>query len=139
MEEILQSLYAGFPVLIIHFVTTIIILVVATFIYIKTTPHLEFELIKEGNVAAAISLSGVLLGLAVPLAFCLAGSMSVYDLVIWGVAILAVQLITYYIIDHLFLFRGISKSIKKQEFAPVIFLVGVKLSVAAISAAAITG
>lgn len=137
MDAILQSLYTGLPVLIMHFIATILILVLTVMFYIRLTPLHEFELIKEGNVTAAISASGALLGFAVPLAFCMASSINIYDIIIWGAAILIIQLITYFIID--FLLQNIAESIKKQEMAPVIFLVAVKLTVGFISAAAIAG
>lgn len=137
MDAVIQSFLSGFPVLISHFTATFLVFVAASFIYTIVTPHHETKLIKQGNVSAAISLGGVLLGLSIPLAFCLAGSINVFDIIVWGSVTLALQLIVYFVID--FFLRGISKSIEKDELAPSLFLVSVKLSVAFINAAAIAG
>ena len=42
-------------------------------IYVRITPYREFALIRAGNVAAAASLSGALLGFVIPLASAMRG------------------------------------------------------------------
>ena len=37
-------------------------------IYVRVTPYNEIALIREGNMAASISLSGALIGFVLPLA-----------------------------------------------------------------------
>lgn len=138
LNSVLESIGAGLPVFLLHFAVTIAVLAVAVFIYIHITPHHELEVIRQdNNVAAAVSLSAAVLGLALPLAFCLSGSVSVWDIVLWGGCILCIQLATYFVIDRML--RGISENIHKQRLAPVIFLAAVKLAVAGINAAAISG
>ena len=137
MESVVQSLLAGFPILITHFLTTLLVFIAASLIYILITPHQEFKLIKDGNKSAALSIGGALLGLSIPLAVCLAGSVNTYDIVIWGSVTLGIQLTVYFIID--LLVRGISVSIQNDNLAPTIFLVSAKLSIALLNAAAIAG
>ena len=48
------------------------------------TPHPEFTLIRQGNVAAAISLGGAIVGYTVPLAKAVSQSESISDLLVWG-------------------------------------------------------
>mgnify|MGYP003875383087 FL=1 len=38
------------------------------FIYLRLTPYDEFKLIREGNIAAALSLAGALLGFVLTIA-----------------------------------------------------------------------
>ena len=137
MEAVLQSLYSGLPILIIHFITTILIFSFAASVYMRITPNHEIDLINEGNIAAAISIGGAILGLAIPMAFCLASSINVYDIVIWGLVILFIQIITYYILD--FVLKGISQKIKKGEVAPVLLVAFIKISIGMMTAAAISG
>jgi len=138
MESVVQSIGAGLPVFLLHFAVTLTVLALAVMVYIRITPYRELALIrKENNIAAAISLSAAVLGLALPLAFCLAGSVNIYDIALWGGIILAIQMVTYFFIDRLI--GGIAVSIREQRLAPVIFLAAAKLSVAAINAAAIAG
>lgn len=137
MYAVLQSLYSGLPILIIHFVTTILIFAFAVSLYMRITPNHEWSLIKEGNMAASISICGALMGLAIPMSFCLSSSINVYDIVIWGLVILFIQLVTYYILD--FVLKGISERIKKGEVAPVLLVATIKVCIGIMIAAAISG
>ena len=137
MDGAIQSFLSGIPFLLTHFGVTIVMLVVGAFIYIKITSHDEMALIRDGNNAAAVSLSGAILGLAIPLAFCMANSVNVYDIVIWGLVTLVIQLVTFLIID-LWL-RDLSRKIEDGQVGTAILLASVKLAVAAINAAAISG
>ena len=137
MDGAIQSFLSGIPFLLTHFGVTIVMLVVGAFIYIKITSHDEMALIRDGNNAAAVSLSGAILGLAIPLAFCMANSVNVYDIVIWGLVTLVIQLVTFWIID-LWL-RDLSQKIEEGQVGTAILLVSVKLAVASINAAAISG
>ncbi len=137
MDGAIQSFLSGIPFLLTHFGVTIVMLVVGAFIYIKITSHDEMALIRDGNNAAAVSLSGAILGLAIPLAFCMANSVNVYDIVIWGLVTLVIQLVTFWIID-LWL-RDLSRKIEDGQGGTAILLASVKLAVASINAAAISG
>ena len=137
MDGAIQSFLSGIPFLLTHFGATIVMLVVGAFIYIKITSHDEMALIRDGNNAAAVSLSGAILGLAIPLAFCMANSVNVYDIVIWGLVTLVIQLVTFWIID-LWL-RDLSRKIEDGQVGTAILLASVKLAVASINAAAISG
>ena len=137
MEAVLQSLISGLPVLVLHFGITVVMLIVGIWVYTKITPYDEFYLIRQGNIAAAVSLSGACVGLALPLAFCMAASVNAMDIVLWGVAAILIQLTGFRVTD--WLLRDLPARIESGEIGPAILLVGIKLSVAAINAAAITG
>ncbi len=137
MEAVIQSLLSGFPILILHLAATTAIAVVGVTIYVAITPYHEFKLIREGNNAAAISLAGAIVGIAVPLAFCMAASVSVIDILVWGSVTLALQLIAYKAAD--LLMRGLPERIENNEIGPALVLVSIKLAVAAINAAAVSG
>ena len=137
MDAVLNSLIKGFPYLMLHSSVTFGMLIGAVYIYVWITPHKEFTLIREGNVAAAISVSGAILGLAIPLAFCMAASVSVYEILIWGVVTLVLQIIAFRIV-HLFI-RDLPQRIERGEISTAIFLFSCKLAVAAVTAAAVAG
>ena len=136
MDAVFQSFLAGFPVFIAHFALTIALLVVGITLYVLITPHREMQLIRAGNTAAAISLGGVLIGLGLPLAVSMANSVTLFDVLVWGVVSLALQLVTFFVID--FLLRGLPKRIEEGQVASAIFLAGAKLAVAMVMAAALT-
>ena len=137
MEAVLESLTAGFPVLLLHFLVTITMLAVGVVIYLWMTPYPELELIRNGNIAAAISLGAAILSLAIPLAFSMSVSVSVIDIIAWGLVTLAILLIVYRVID--FLMKDLPKRIEDGEMGPALLLAAVKLGVAAITAAAVSG
>ena len=137
MEPVVQSFLTGSPVLLLHFLVTVTMLAVGTTVYIWITPHGELRLIRAGNLAAAISLSGAVVGIGVPLAFCLASSFSVWDILIWGTLTVVIQLAAFKVAD--ILLKDLSRRIEAGEFGPALVLVAIKLAVAAINAAAVSG
>ena len=137
MEAVLESLTAGFPVLLLHFLVTVTMLAVGVVIYLRMTPYPELELIRNGNIAAAISLGAAILSLAIPLAFSMSVSVNVIDIIAWGLVTLAILLIVYRVID--FLMKDLPNRIEDGEMGPALLLASVKLGVAAITAAAVSG
>lgn len=130
-----QAFASGFPVTLLHIAVSVVMLLAAAAIYIVLTPHKEISLVRQGNVAAAVDLGGVLVGLAIPLAFSLKGSTSLVDVALWGVATVAIQLLVFRLVD--LLLHGLPKRIKDGEMAAAAFLVGAKLATAMIVAAAV--
>ncbi|MEK9683626.1 MAG: DUF350 domain-containing protein [Rhodospirillaceae bacterium] len=137
MEAVIQSLLAGFPVLALHLSITLVILGVGAATYAKITPYDELGLIRKGNIAAALSFSGALVGLALPLAVCMARSVNVWDIIVWGFITLVIQLIAYRIGDALL--RDLPKRIEAGETSAATLIVGIKLAIAMINAAAVAG
>lgn len=137
MSAVLDSLVAGMPVMLTHFLAAIAIFVLGIAIYSKLTPFHELELIRQGNSAAGVSALGATLGLAIPIAGALAGSVNVVDLVLWGLAALVVQLLTFVIVAVVI--RQLVEQINKGEMASALLLAGVQVSVGLINAAAVRG
>lgn len=137
MQAVLDSFVAGFPILMMHSAVTIAILVAGVLLYIWITPWNEMALIRAGNTAAAISLGGAIIGLAVPLAFAMAASVSVYEILIWGPVTLLLQIIAFRVAD--LLLRDLPARIESGELGAATLLVSIKLAVAAVNAAAVSG
>ena len=131
----LQAWAAGFPVTLLHVGVTLGILVLGSALYALLTPHREIQLIREGNSAAALSFGGVLVGLALPLAFAMAASTSLLEIALWGATTTAVQLALFWVTG--LLLHGLPQRIKEGEMAAAALLVAAKLAVAAILAAAV--
>lgn len=136
MEAIIQSIISGVPVLALHLVTTFAMLIGGMGLYMWITPYEDLRLVREGNTAAAVALGGAFLGLAIPLAGSLAGSVTALDILLWGAITVAVQLICFKVVD--FVLRGLPKRIAAGELASAIFLAFAKVSVGAIVATAVT-
>lgn len=137
MQPVLESFFSGFPILIVHFALTLAILAAGVAVYVLLTPYREIALIKAGNNAAAVSLSGAIVGLALPLAFCMAASVNMFDILVWGLVTLVLQLAAYRVAD--LLLRGLPRRIESGEVSAAILVAAVKLAVAAVNAAAVSG
>jgi putative membrane protein len=133
----IQAFATGFPTTLLHAGVTILILALAAVAYVMLTPHREVALIREGNTAAAASLGGMLVGLAVPLSVSLKASNSTVELAIWGVSTIVVQLLVFRGVDMVL--RGLPQRIQEGEMSAAVLLVGAKLATALILAAAVSG
>jgi putative membrane protein len=134
-SPVVQAFANGFPITLLHVAVSIGMLCLAAALYIVLTPHHEIRMVREGNVAAALDVGGVLVGLAIPLAYSLKGSTSLSDLALWGVATVAVQLLVFRLVD--LVLHGLPKRIQDGEVAAAALLVGAKLATAMIVAAAV--
>ena len=133
----IQAFATGFPITLLHAGMTVLILFLGRALYILLTPHREIALIREGNSAAAISLAGVMVGLAIPLAVSLTASTSLIEIGIWGASTVVVQLLIFRVVDMIL--RGLPQRIQEGEMSAAALLVGAKLATALILAAAVAG
>jgi putative membrane protein len=131
----LSSFVAGFPDFIIQFGVALGLFVASLIIYVLMTPHKELALIRAGNPSASLAFGGVVVGLAIPLGSCLAHSFGVWDLLIWGVVTLLLQLLAFRFAD-MFL-RGLPRRIAEGDVAAAVFLMSVKIGLAIILSGAV--
>ncbi|MCW1247140.1 DUF350 domain-containing protein [Pseudomonas sp. SAICEU22] len=106
------------------------------FIYTRVTPHKEFELIRSGNVAAAIALGGAVIGFAIPASNVIAYSINMLDFVVWAVIAAVVQLLAFLVTS--LVLKGASARIKNGEIAAGIYIAAVAISVGMLNAACMT-
>jgi len=131
----LEAWAMGFPVTLLHAGVAVAMLTAGAALYSLLTPHREIQLIRDGNAAAALSFGGVLVGLAVPIAFALAASTSLLDIALWGGTALILQLGLFWLVDLILV--GLPQRIKEGEVAAAALLVAAKLAVAIVLAAAL--
>ncbi|MDC1214320.1 DUF350 domain-containing protein [Rhodospirillales bacterium] len=137
MQPVLDSFVSGFPILMLHSSVTIAILLAGIWLYIWMTPWDEMALIRKGNNAAALSLGGAIVGLALPLAIAMAASVSAYEIILWGPVTLILQIIAYRVAD--IVMRTLPKRIEDGQMSAAILLVSIKLAAAIVNAAAVSG
>jgi putative membrane protein len=131
----LNAFVAGFPDFIIQLAVALGLFIVSLFIYTVMTPHKELALIRAGNPSASLAYGGVIVGLAIPLGSCLAHSFGLFDLLIWGVVTLLIQLLAFRFAD-IFL-RGLPRRIAEGDVAAAVFLMSIKIGLALIMAGAV--
>jgi putative membrane protein len=132
----LEAWATGFPITLLHVGLALVILIAGAALYALLTPYREIQLIREGNPAAALSFGGVLVGLALPLAFALAASTSVLEIGLWGGTSVILQLALFWLTDLVLV--GLPQRIKEGEVAAAALLVAAKLAAAMLLAAAVT-
>jgi putative membrane protein len=95
---------------LLYFTVALACWAVAIAVYVRLTPYREFTLVKAGNIAAACSLSGAALGLALPLASLVLHAVSVADFLVWTGIALTAQLGLWAVLRAL-VFRNLSQAI----------------------------
>lgn len=131
----LNAFVAGFPDFIIQLGVALGLFVASLVIYVLMTPHKELQLIRAGNPSAALAFGGVVVGIAIPLGSCLAYAFSVWDLLLWGVVTLLLQLLAFRFAD-IFL-RHLPRRIAEGDVAAAVFLMAIKIGLALIISGAI--
>ena len=135
MDAVITSLYNGLPIFMLHGGTAILMLIVGAYIYSKITPWNELDLIMQGNTAAAVSFSGAILGIAIPLAAALSSSISIWEIVVWGSVAIILQITVFLILD--LVLPNLSEQIKANKIAAGIFIASNKIALALMNAAAV--
>jgi putative membrane protein len=119
-----------------YFSVAIVLLAVFLLVYINVTPYDEFALIRAGNSAAAVSLSGALLGFVIPVANVIAHSDTIADLAGWGAIAGTIQILAYLVAR--FALPHLNEDIPAGKTAPAIFLAAASVSIGLINAACMT-
>jgi putative membrane protein len=131
------SVVAGFPVLLTHLAATTGLFIIALAIYIWITPFREIRLVREGNVAGAITLSGQMLAFAIALGAMMAHSVSLPDVILWGAVAVVLQLIAFAVIAVMV--RNLTRAIEEGEIAPALVLACGQIAAGILNAAAMSG
>jgi putative membrane protein len=121
------------PAFLSYFAVAVALIVVFLLVYVNVTPYDEIALIRQGNTAAAISLSGALFGFALPVANVIAHSDTLADLAAWGAIAGVIQLLTYLVAR--FTLPHLSEDIPAGKVAPATFLAALSLTVGLTNAA----
>jgi putative membrane protein len=135
MEIFFESV-RGIDEFLIYLAASLALLALAIAIYTWITPYRELALIRKGNVAAAASLSGTILGFAIPLAHAVAQSVNLAEMALWGVIALGVQLLVFFVVTRLI--PDIARDIPDGKIAPGILLGALSLATGILNAACMT-
>ena len=128
-EPVLNAL----PNFALYFGVAILLIAVFLVVYAFITPYDELTLIRAGNTAAAISLSGALLGIVLPIAFAVVSSHNIYTMLAWGVVACLIQLLVF-LVARLTL-PQLTQDIPADKMATGIYLAALSIGVGIINAA----
>jgi len=121
------------PAFLAYFAVAMVLLALFLLVYLNVTPYHELALIRAGNSAAAVSLSGALLGFAMPVANVIAHSDTLLDLASWGAIAGIIQILAYLVAR--FTLPQLNQDVPAGKLAPAIFLAAISLGVGVINAA----
>ena len=131
-----MTILATLPLFLVYFALASLLMIAFVLIYTKITPYDEFALIKQGQIAPAISLSGAILGFVMALASVIKNSVDLVDMVAWGVVAGLVQLLAFAVV-RLF-FRGLTDGINQNNIAKALMLGVVAVAFGMLNAACMT-
>lgn len=103
-------------------------------IYQMATPYNERTLIREGNVAAAITLGAALLGYILPLASALEHTLSLAEFAVWALLAGVLQIVTFTVV-RMVVMRDFSDRIVRGELAAALYMASISLGVGLLNAA----
>ena len=107
------------------------------FVYQWVTPYDESALIKQGNVPAAITLGGAMIGYVLALASAVAHTTTLPELAAWALLAGVIQIVAFTLVRVLFL-KDVKSRIEAGEMAPAIYLASINIAVGLINAASMT-
>jgi putative membrane protein len=134
--EFLEFSLSGLDEFLVFFGLSVAFVAIFLVLYVKITPYHELKLIREGNTAAAASLSGALLGFTLPLASAIIHSVHPWDMMIWGVIALVVQLLVFVLVR--FTLVNVTRRIPQGEVASGVLLGAVSVCAGILNAACMT-
>lgn len=134
--DFLSFSLAGFDEFLVYFGLAIAFVAIFLVVYARLTPYPEFKLIREGNAAAAASLSGALLGFTLPLASAIVHSVHPWDMMIWSVIALVVQLLVFALVR--FTMVNVARHVPQGDVAAGVFLGSVSVCAGILNAACMT-
>ena len=121
---------------LLHLALGVMLVMMFFVVYVRITPADEVSLIRQGNRAAALSLSGALVGFSLTIASALMHSIDYVQFLLWGAAALVVQLLVYGIATTLL--RMTRDQIEADNTAFGGLLGAISLSIGAINAGAVS-
>ncbi|OEC32609.1 putative membrane protein [Pseudomonas cuatrocienegasensis] len=119
-----------------YIVSAVVLLAFFQLVYTRITPHKEFELIREGNTAAAIALAGAVIGFALPVSSVISHAVSLLDFIVWALIAGVVQLLAFLAVS--LVLKGLPGRIQKGEVAAGIYVAAIAVSVGLLNAACMT-
>ncbi|WLW64994.1 DUF350 domain-containing protein [Achromobacter aegrifaciens] len=121
---------------LIYMASALAMLGVFTLVYTAVTRYREFELIREGNIAAALSYGGALVGFSFTLCSSIAIHASYAMFLLWGLVAMLVQLVVYVGVSQTV--RGMNEAIEENNIAMGGLIGSISIAAGIVNAASLT-
>jgi putative membrane protein len=130
-------MFANLPLYLGFFGTALGLLIAGLTIYLWITPYSELRLIRAGNRAAAFSLGGTAVGLAITLTSVASSTWRLAELAAWGAVGLAAQIVTFLVVAYVIL-GGFREAIQEDRVGYGIALGAFSVAVGILNAGALS-
>ena len=120
----------------LHLIAAGLLLLVFFLVYTWMTPFDEMTLIRQGNVAAALTLGGAMVGFSMTVASGLVHTDALLAFIAWSAAAALIQLLTYVLVTRLL--HMSKQQIEGNNVAFGLLLASISIAVGAISAGALS-
>lgn len=127
----------GFAAFLIAFVAAGGFAILFKILYQWATPYHEHTLIREGNVAAAITLGAALLGYILVLASALSHTASLIEFAVWALIAGVIQIVAFTIVRRIMM-PDFADRIVRGETAAAIYMGSISIGVGLLNAACLT-
>lgn len=136
MNSCLVDSLSGLLNFCVYFGTSLLLLLVFCRIYCWATPYDEVQMVREGKTAPAISFGGALIGFALPLASAISHSVSLFDMLIWGVIALVIQITVFSAVR--IMYKDLVTEIQNNHAAAATLLAFLSITIGILNAASMT-
>ena len=131
-----QTFLSALGAFLAHLAVALVLLGGFIAAFVALTPQREIELIRKGNVAAALELGGAMIGYAIVLSRAIIVSAGLGEAVVWGLIGLAVQVGGQYALN--FMIPRISSEIEAGSLAAGIMSAATAVALGLLNAASMT-
>ena len=121
---------------LIHLLAGFAMLAAFAFVYLHVTPFDEIALIRRGNVAAALSFAGALIGFCLTLASSIMHSDGFVVFVSWAAGAMLVQVLTYALTTRIV--HNMNEAITEDNVAMGTLMFSVSVVVGIVNAACLS-
>ncbi|MBO1017835.1 DUF350 domain-containing protein [Achromobacter sp. SD115] len=121
---------------LIYMASALAMLGVFTLVYTAVTRYKEFELIREGNIAAVLSYGGALVGFSFTLCSSIAIHASYAMFLLWGLVAMLVQIVVYVGVSQAV--RGMNEAIEENNIAMGGLIGSISIAAGIVNAASLT-
>lgn len=128
-----------FILTLLYFAVAIVTVIVGLVIFEwMTRQYKDWEEIKAGNQAVALSITGKIIGICIILAFAIYHSIELVETLIWGAFGVLLQLIAYLLFELFTRKFSVEEQLKNNNMAVGIISMGVSIGLAFVIGASIT-
>lgn len=123
----------------LYFIAAIVIILIGVVLFeLLTRKYKDWDEIKSGNYAVALSISGKILAISIILAFSIYHNDTIFQTIVWGAYGIALQIIAYLLFEMLTRNFSVEEELKNRNVAVGLITFSVSVGLAFVIGTSIT-